>query len=782
MKRLKLRFAALSAALVLGVVAVGQTLRSKDTKEPQTPAAVPSEQGSPVPLPIASDDGSNPIPRPYHVPSPTETVMRGNDETSRFEGGPPSLRRSPAEAQTPAEVRPPADRFAQGGSGDRYGLMDATRTALDDHQPGSARPAPTGTRFADTAGTGTLRAGKAANGGGPAAANANTGYLSDAATDNARVRPASADTDNMVAQAPQYGGQIQGNRFAPPADNRFSAPVRSPAAQPAAAQPAVAQPNTVDPRYGGAVTEPAPTRPPPTFQSRPAPATLPSSGFRPDSVGVGSVNSARTIVDPRTPGRALSSSGTEIYRAEGKGVPGSRQLEGLQTPAISIEKLAPEEVQVNKPATFEIHVRNVGKTVAHNVQVHDEIPQGTRLIDASPQFSTSTGAKLSWNIGTLQAGEESIVALQLLPLTEGELGSVAHVTFQAEASARTICTRPQLTVDLGVPQKVLIDEKVVLSITLSNPGSGAATGVIIEEDVPEGLTHPAGGELEYEVGTLRAGESKRLELELVADKAGVVNNVLVVRADGNLEAKKSATIQVLAPELQVRLVGPRVRYLERQATYTVSVSNPGTATAKDVELVAWLPKGLKFITTENKGQYDPKRHAVFWSLEELPPTTTGAVQLTALPIEIGQQKLRVESRADRGLTTEHELEINVDGLAELMFTIADKADPIEVGAENIYEIRLTNNGSKADTNIRLTAELPDGLRPISGDGPTRGAVRGNRIIFDPLPNLQPKDEVVYRVVAKGERRGVQVVRAIIASDQAETPVTKEESTRVYADE
>ena len=43
-----------------------------------------------------------------------------------------------------------------------------------------------------------------------------------------------------------------------------------------------------------------------------------------------------------------------------------------------------------------------------------------------------------WNVGTLQPGDEVTVSLQIMPLAEGEIGSVAQVVFQAHAAARTL--------------------------------------------------------------------------------------------------------------------------------------------------------------------------------------------------------------------------------------------------------------------------------------------------------------------------------------------------------
>jgi len=467
---------------------------------------------------------------------------------------------------------------------------------------------------------------------------------------------------------------------------------------------------------------------------------------------------------------------------EGTGKPGTAPLEGSQTPSLVLEKIAPSEIQVGKTAKFTVKVRNVGNATAEDVVIRDEVPQGTTLVDVRPAATQAARGVVVWQLGSIDAGEEKTVSMELMPTAEGEVGSVATVTFAAKASVRTICTRPELVLEHSAPRKVLIGEDVTLSIKLSNPGTGAATGVVLEEDVPEGLSHPSGRELEYEVGTLKPGETRELELTLKAAKAGIVDNVLRSRGDASLLAEDRVQVEIIAPELQVGMDGPRRRYLERQATYTVLIANPGTAPAKEVELVAYLPKGLKFVETNNAGHYDAEKHAVYWSLAELPAKRKGMVELTALPIEEGEQKLRVEGRAEMGLFDEHEQNIVVEGLAALLFEVADADDPIEVGNETTYEVRVVNQGSKTSTNIRLAALLPSELKPLSGDGPTRGAVDGQRVLFEPLPRLAPKADALYKIRVQGIGAGDQRIRVQLLSDEIRTPVTKEESTRVYADD
>ncbi len=444
-----------------------------------------------------------------------------------------------------------------------------------------------------------------------------------------------------------------------------------------------------------------------------------------------------------------------------------------------IEKTAPAEIQIGKAAKFVIRVRNTGSAVAQGVEIHDTIPQGTQLIDTTPQAKRGPQGGLVWELGALKPGEEQKAELQLMPTAEGEIGSVATVHFRAEASVRTVATKPMLKMEVVGPNKVMRGDEAIFRIKLSNPGTGAATGVIVSETVPKGLAHRSGSALEFEVGTLKPGESRELELSLTAAVAGRVMNVIAAQGDGNLESESETQLEVVAPQLQVSMTGPKRRYLERNAQHNISVSNPGTASAKDVDLVAVLPKQLKFVEANNGGQFDAASHSVYWSLEELPPQETGTVTLTTLPIEPGDAKLLIKSKAQQGLADEREEVVTIEGLAAINFQLSDVSDPIEAGGQTAYEVRVTNPGSKAASNVRLVALLPRQMKAISADGPVRYKIEGQRVVFEPLKQLAPKANTSFTIKVQAVEPGDLRVQVQVSTDEIPEPVTKEENTRVY---
>lgn len=594
------------------------------------------------------------------------------------------------------------------------------------------------------------------------------------------ARTAPAD-DRSAGREPRYSGELpgaglpaarrSGGGYAPGSIKLTAIADDSAAAAPPGPFPAAAASEAAQvpqPLPEGTMREIEP-RSAAAASDRPAPTT---GGVFPGPASTGATDAAWA-------GGAPSEAAA---RQGGCGKPGERQLEGPQAPSLSLEKLAPAEVQVGKRTVVELYVRNIGNVAAHNVVVQDEVPAGAQLVGAAPKPSRSDSCRLAWSLGTLKPGEDATIRVELLPLSEGEIGSVASVSFSAEATSRSRATRPELALEVAAPRDVLIGETVVLRMKVTNTGTGVAAGVVLSDVLPPGLAHPAGGELEYEVGDLAPGESRELDLELRAVQAGVAVNQLVARGEGPLQVQRQTQLTVLAPALDVALEGPRRRYLDRQATYTVSVTNPGTAPAHEVELVTYLPPGLDFVEANNSGQFDPATRTVRWLLEELPPQQRGSVTLTALPIEEGQQPLKIAGTARLGLAVEKQETLLVEGVAGILYEVVDLADPIEVGGETVYEIRVVNQGSKTATNVQVVAILPNEMKAVAADGPTRYELAAGQVRFQGLARLAPKADTSYRIRVQGLAPGDTRLRVQLTTDENRTPITKEESTRIYSDQ
>lgn len=498
------------------------------------------------------------------------------------------------------------------------------------------------------------------------------------------------------------------------------------------------------------------------------------------------LSAAPSVAENAAPGNAASPSPAfpgagPGYGVTGVGRPGPPLLEGVQAPQVAVEKRGPREVQVGKFARYEILVRNVSGVTAHDVELFDTVPQGTSLVSTTPPAAPGSDGELAWQLGSLDPGDQARVVVEVLPTDEGEIGSVASVRFAAKASVRSLATRPALSLVIEEPAAMRIGGDVPVTITVSNPGTGRATGVVLEGVLPAGLAHRAGSELEFDIGSLKPGESRSIDLVLATTGPGLHRMDVGVRADGQLEERQTVAVEVTAPTLELTAELPSRRYLQRPATCVLSMANAGTASARSVELAAQLPPGLKFVSANNAGYYDEKNHRVLWQLEELPPAEIGSVEMVLMPIAMGSQQVVAAARSPDGLSDQVAHVLEVEGVAALTFTVVDSEDPIEVDGLTEYVIRVGNQGTKPASNVVVTASMLGDLQPVDAVGPVGHRIENLTISFDPVARLAPTEEAVFRVQARGRRAGDQRVQVQVTDAEQQTPVTKEEVTRVYAD-
>ncbi|MDR3234690.1 MAG: DUF11 domain-containing protein, partial [Planctomycetaceae bacterium] len=463
---------------------------------------------------------------------------------------------------------------------------------------------------------------------------------------------------------------------------------------------------------------------------------------------------------------------------EGTGTPGNAALEGQQVSNLLIQKVFPDEVIAEQPVTIKIIIQNIGKTTARKVVVTDQVPRGCKLLATVPEAAVGSQNELRWSLGNLAPNDQIILETKMIPLREGEIGSIASISYTGEASARIAVTRPMIKVEVKAPPEVQLGQVAQLEITISNPGTAAATGIVVKEHVPDGLYHKDGRIIEKPLGTLKAKEAKRLLLPLMCTGSGNLINKVVVKADGNLGAEETTAIQASAPVLSLRIAGAKQRFLDLPSNYKLLIANTGNASAKSVDLELALPPSVKFVKTNQSGVYEPQAHCVRWALEELPAQESGEIELTVMPTQIGEQSLKFTAKGQNNLRAESVLPVMIDGIPALTFEIVGNSNLVEAGKDAVYEIRVVNKGTKAANNVKVSANLAEGMSLIKAEG-GRYQANGGVVQYETLPLLEPKDEKVFTLAARCQSDGDYRMRVQIISDDLQAPITKEESTRVF---
>jgi hypothetical protein len=157
------------------------------------------------------------------------------------------------------------------------------------------------------------------------------------------------------------------------------------------------------------------------------------------------------------------------------------------------------------------------------------------------------------------------------------------------------------------------------------------------------------------------------------------------------------------------------------------------------------------------------------------------VKFEVQAINPGEHKHKATAVAARGLRSEAELMTRVEGLSALLLEMVDTEDPIEVNGDTAYEIRVTNTGSKTETDIKIVATVPDKMQFKNAQGPVRYREEGKTIVFEPIERLAPRADAIFRINVKAVDPGTVRFKIQMTSTNLVEPVVKMEATRIYSD-
>jgi uncharacterized repeat protein (TIGR01451 family) len=556
---------------------------------------------------------------------------------------------------------------------------------------------------------------------------------------------------------------------------------------------------------------PAPPPPPssPTepiaYPSQTAPSAVPSLPV-PSAVQFGTVKpvnppAAPSLLIPSPPADPSTSAGSKAgARPDARAVPipaefplpptagadkppvvvSSNNPTGRQEPAVSMEWIGPPVVKVGQAAEFTLVVRNTCKIPVQRVLVQVKVPSGCVATGSEPKAAEENGS-LAWDLKTLMPGQERNFQMKLLAQARGDVAPQAWVTFTGSTVTTFKVREPKLTIKAAVADKVMIGEIAAFTLTVGNPGDGTAEKVKIHANLSEGLEHARAPRVDFEIGDLASGDSRSVTLICGARTGGIQQCQVTAEAEGGLTGKDTASVAVVTPRLDLTMEGPGLRYLDRKAIYTFKVANPGDAPASNVTVSDVVPVGFKVLAASDGGRHDSSTRTVSWFLGELAPGQTREVKLEVQAVVAGEQKHHANVVGARGLKAEVDKATRVEGISALMVEMVDTEDPVEVGGDTAYEVRITNTGSKAETDIKLVAIVPDKEDFKDVQGPVHGHTEGKTLIFDPIEKLAPHADVVLRINVKAREQGVVYFKILVTSTNLVQPVEKSESTRIYSD-
>jgi uncharacterized repeat protein (TIGR01451 family) len=348
---------------------------------------------------------------------------------------------------------------------------------------------------------------------------------------------------------------------------------------------------------------------------------------------------------------------------------------------LQVRLSAPDRVSVKDMKTVTIEVTNLGQAPAANVVVTPKVPEGLAISRTDPPIPPND--PVVWELGTLEPGRSRTVKFDFVAKKTDQFILKVEATsnggLRKEASATLLVaepTVPKLSLELTGPERVFVAAPALYQIVVSNPGTMAATNVIVEDVLPdpvqfvsaapmpqtlpyEGLDAQGkritGVRLRWPVGTVPPGERRTLQLTLrVAKTDGKFDHRVAARADRGLVADAQRVTQFEGSSgLTVEVDrNPDPVEAGQTALYRIRVRNRGTGGATNVRLDVTLPEKLRLVDSGGPTQgrtegavirFDPlarlaggEEVAYTISAQALPP---GAAKL--------QQRLRIELTSDQ---------------------------------------------------------------------------------------------------------------------------------------
>lgn len=402
------------------------------------------------------------------------------------------------------------------------------------------------------------------------------------------------------------------------------------------------------------------------------------------------------------------------------------------------------------------------------------LPEGVTFVRSTPEAKVE-GRKLTWFIGSMSRGERICAKVWLKCECEGELCACFCASATPVRFCSLLCAKPVLVCEKCGPEEVCPGDCVKYTITVSNRGSCAAEDVVLTDNIPDGLSHSTCMRtLTYKLGTLQPCETKKVHIDLVAEKRGKVTNTAVVTACNADSTSCQWTTCVCCCALECFKCGPKEQQVGKNADYQITVVNTGDKPLTDVVVTDNAPSSTSIVAAN--GATINGNQAV-WRLRELKPGEKVSFTLTLTTCTPGCFTNKVYVSNCQGCCGSCEFTTRWRGNPALGMCVETTENPICVGETTSYNISVVNQGSEADTNVVISASFPEGLQPIGVAGDYQGEISGQNVKFGPIPNVAARQTIRLRVDATAKTSGDKRLNFSVSSDNKK-PVNEEESTIV----
>ena len=202
----------------------------------------------------------------------------------------------------------------------------------------------------------------------------------------------------------------------------------------------------------------------------------------------------------------------------------------------------PDPVTAGTTLTYAVTITNNGPADATGVTVTDTLPLGVTFGSATPSQGTCSGTStVTCDLGTLSNGANATVTIAVTPAAAGTITNTASVTATTfdpvpDNNTATEDTTVNTEADLVIvksddPDPVIAGETLTYTLVITNTGPSDATGMIVTDTLPLGVTFgsatpsqggpcdEAGGAITCNLGTVDGGNAATVTIVVTVDSS-----------------------------------------------------------------------------------------------------------------------------------------------------------------------------------------------------------------------------------------------------------------------
>lgn len=448
----------------------------------------------------------------------------------------------------------------------------------------------------------------------------------------------------------------------------------------------------------------------------------------------------------------------------------------VRVPQLRLRVDGPQAIAVGQKATYTIHATNEGASDLQGLIVRASTPKGV-LIDGIKTMvgsyeldETPEDSGVLWELDSLAANDSKSLELQIEVLEADQFALNLEWTLAPKPTQMNVQVhQPKLELELSGPAEVQLGAPEKYRMRIKNPGSA------VLPDLTLSLQTETTSQYDSQIGPIAPGSEKIIDIELTFDHPGLFPIVAAAKdPSGKLQQRQRIDVQVQKIEVKATWFGPEEFIQGSKADYELVIENSGGIPAANLACSIAIPDGIELI--ELPEGVTRQGNELRWSIPKLDPRSQFTLPVRCEMNRSGNHTLAFQARSDQNITLRSDISTLVEAIADLELVVKEPQAPAPVGTRVVYELQVSNLGSKAAENIRVVAQFSEGIEPLALEGHAGRIVPG-QALFENLTSIGPNQTVTLRVICQASKNGVHRFRAAVQSPSSQEDLLEEGSTR-----